>query len=131
MQKREFQRQAPAVPLDKHVHPARIRLDDPLGFWIEVGVVALGRLAKAQQPELPINTQRRRTKNSESCPRDALRSKSICQSRSCAMTYPCASARSVTLAAVICGTPQRSRSTVTSWLSPGSISEPSILGNGR
>ncbi len=56
------------------------------------------------------------------------RSMSICQRRSCAVTYPCAKARSSSEAARMCGMPRASRRTVTGAVRPATWMLPSTCG---
>ncbi len=56
------------------------------------------------------------------------RSISSCHSRSCAVTYPCATTRSSMFAAAMCGTPCTSRRTVTGCDNPATCSLPSSWG---
>ena len=66
---------------------------------------------------------------SASSPFALRRNASICHSRSCAVTYPCAKNRSFSLAASMCGTPCASRRTVTGAESPARCSSPSSTGS--
>ncbi len=68
-------------------------------------------------------------KSSERRPWPIRRVMSICQSLSCAWTYPSAKNRSCSFCASMRGTPYSSRVISTGWTMPGTVSEPAVSGN--
>ena len=121
MQQLKLRRQMPGCAHAMNTfHSARVILHALASSSGHLAVDSLRRRTKQQQRaacgRAPPATRPMISANSPFALRRYL---SICHSRSCAVTYPCANKRSSWVAASMCGTPCESRRTVTAfWTSP-------------